>query len=679
MKKTLKIFFSSIFMLSSLLGRTQSNYTNLNNYMDSVLHIVDNGSNEQKVLAYCDLMYMISYHDVKQSIEYGQEAVALANKMDVDTLQIYVHTTCSQVYSEWGQNIEALEHAQIALEIQTEIGDDEMYVVINNMGDIYMDLNDYEEAYKAFQQSLKLSKENGDQYLETIAMFNIGRVYKVQANYPMALEYIYKSKRLSAELEDLVGIAYCNHELGLISYLKKDMEKAIEYLSMAIELSDSLRESHLSAQSMVKIADVYRDQENYLKSLENYHRALKESERIKDNRGIAEAYLGLGSLMLEMNSIESASESLHKGLGYAQTIRNKVLESKYYQQLSSFYEMRQNEKEALVYFKKFKSLSDSVFNRDINMQIALIETQYESEKKDKEIAQLSESQTLQGSRIQKQNAQTTILLFGLAVLFVMVIVAVLIGMNKLKANDMLRQQKKEIIAKNKELGKLNKVKDKFFSIVSHDLKSPFQSLSGILELMSHDALSNDEVKKLFKELKLKFDSTNYLLENLLEWARLQMKETKFDPNQIPLQTTIDEELNVIKNSNTKDVGLKNNVESVSLAYADMNMFKLVIRNLVVNAVKFTQNKGNVEIVSEEMGDFICISVKDNGVGISKENQEKLFNEDSNISTLGTALEFGTGLGLNLCKEFVEIHGGKIWVESEEGKGSTFKFTLKKAS
>jgi two-component system sensor histidine kinase/response regulator len=109
------------------------------------------------------------------------------------------------------------------------------------------------------------------------------------------------------------------------------------------------------------------------------------------------------------------------------------------------------------------------------------------------------------------------------------------------------------------------------------------------------------------------------------------------------------------------------------------MLKLIIRNLVNNAIKFTKNKGTVEVLSEDMGDFVCIAVKDNGIGISEQNLKKLFDRESSFTTLGTELEKGTGLGLNLCKEFVELHGGKIWVESEEGKGSTFKFTLKKAS
>lgn len=680
MKKVIQISLTIIFTAIAVLTTyAQTNNVTLNKQIENFKSITENGSDAEKIVAYSDLMFALSYDDVKQSIAYGEKAFILADKLNVDTLKTYAHTTAYKIYSDWGQNIKALDHALIVLEIQTVINHKDRNTISNDIGDIYMELNDFENAYKAFKESLKLSKEKNDEFMEAITMFNIGRVYKVQANYDKALEYINDSKILSEKIGDIEGFAYSFYELGLISMIKDDLDESVEYLTKAVFLADSLNLDRLSAQSMVKIADAYRNQKSYLKSLENYHEALKENERIKDDKGMAETYLGLGSLQLEMNSIESASESLHKGLGYARNLSAEKLESQFYQMLSDFYDKKGDQTEALRYYKRFKTLSDSVFNRDINIQVALLQTQFESEKKDKEIAQLNENKALQNMQIEKQHAQTTVLLIGFGFLLVIVIVFISLGVNKRKANYILLEQTKQIEVKNQELGKLNRVKDKFFSIISHDLKSPFQSLSGVLELMSYNALSDQDINKLFKELKVKFDSTNYLLENLLEWARVQMQETKFDPNEIQLHKTIEEELSVVKNSNSKDVDLQNNVEKVSLAHADMNMFKLVIRNLVSNAVKFTKHKGNVEVLSEDMGDFVCISVKDNGVGISKENQQKLFSEEASFSTLGTALEAGTGLGLNLCKEFVEMHGGKIWVESEEGKGSTFKFTLKKAS
>jgi len=379
-----------------------------------------------------------------------------------------------------------------------------------------------------------------------------------------------------------------------------------------------------------------------------------------------------------MNAMENASSSLYNGLSIALALKDKELESKFYEALSMFYEKRKDYYQSLSYYKLFKINADSVFNFETNMHVALMETQFDSEKKDKEIAQFQEQKASQDAILVRKQAQNT-MLFGGLILVVVVSIGLYITLrNNRRVNHQLRVQKQEIETKNVQLDKLNHVKDKFFSIISHDLKSPFQSLSGILELMSINALSDKEIKTLFKELKIKFDGTNDLLENLLNWAKMQMKETSFKPEKLKLEEAINDELKSIKNYKVKEIELENKVTSLGNVYADINMLRLVIRNLVNNAIKFTKQKGRIEILSEDLGDQVCVSIKDNGVGISSENKNKIFSGENSFTTLGTDLEKGTGLGLSLCKEFIELNGGKIWVESEEGKGSTFKFTLQKA-
>ena len=649
-------------------------------YIDSVKSWLNRTTDDTlKVYYLVELSYYHTYTDPHLAIQYGIESVELANKLNVDTVSIYANSFLAETYMVQGQYLIALALLQKTYDTESRIGHVDIKTTINNMGDCYLELNDYENAYKYFQEALTLSKKSQDSLLETISMFNIGRVYKIQGNFTKALEYIYNSKLMSEKIGDTSGEAYSYFELGDISKLQGEPDDAINFFKLAMEVSDSLGIKELTAQSMVKIADTYEGKNNFLKALEFYYKALKINEKVRNHQGIGESYLGLGKLQIKMNSMESALSSLHKGLAIAVNLQDKELESSFYEALSLFYEKRGNYAMSLDYYKQFKSLRDSVFNQETNMQVALLETQFDSEKKDKEIAQLNESRANQESRIQRQKAENTLLFGGLAFLCIVAVIALITIRNKKRANNLLRAQKKEIEIKSKQLSDLNRIKDKFFSIISHDLKSPFQSLSGILELMSMEALDDKEIKKLFKDLKVKFDSTNDLLENLLHWAKMQMKETTFDPDSIKLYDTIDDELRVIDGSKTKDIKVKNKVEELSHVSADINMLKLIIRNLVNNAIKFTKNKGTVEVLSEDMGDFVCIAVKDNGIGISEQNLKKLFDRESSFTTLGTELEKGTGLGLNLCKEFVELHGGKIWVESEEGKGSTFKFTLKKAS
>lgn len=650
-------------------------------YIDSLKSWLSQEENDSiEVLYMADIAQFSIYYNASESADYSARAIKKADSLNSDYLRMYAWQASANALTVQGLYLEALKLNINAYAIE-EISKWPEYkgLLINNIGDCYMELDDYENAYKHFQESLKFSRSMQDSMLETISMFNIGRVYKIQSNYTKALEYIYSSKLLSEKIGDTEGEAYSDYELGLISHLQGESEQAINFLESSIKISDSLGVRELQAQAMIEIADIKEEENNLIKALEYYYQALNINEQFGNQKGIAEANLGLGKLQIKMNSMESASNSLHHGLSISLILKDKDIEAKYYEALSMLYERKGDLKKSLDFHKLFKIKSDSVFNTETNMQVALMDAQFDSEKKDKEIAQFKESKARNEIELEREKFENTLLFGGMIIVLVVAIVLTINIRAKKKINDQLRVQKSEIEKKNKQLGKLNRVKDKFFSIISHDLKSPFQSLSGVLELMSMNALSDKEIKDLFKDLKIKFDGTNDLLENLLSWAKVQMKETSYDPNALELQEAIDDELQVIQGYKAKNIELENKVNSLNKVYADVNMLRLVIRNLVGNAVKFTNQKGKIEIISEDMGEFVCVSIKDNGVGIRKKDLPKIFNTENTFTTPGTELEKGTGLGLSLCKEFVEMNGGKIWVESEEGRGSTFKFTLKKAS
>jgi signal transduction histidine kinase len=254
------------------------------------------------------------------------------------------------------------------------------------------------------------------------------------------------------------------------------------------------------------------------------------------------------------------------------------------------------------------------------------------------------------------------------------------GQRKIKINKLLLEHQEDIKRRSIELEQLNQVKDKFFSIISHDLRSPMNALSGILGLMDKgNNISQEEFSRLSKELKTQFNHTKTLINNLLDWALLQMDKLKIQQEKIDVHVLIDSNATLVTSMQVKEVKIINNVLSSTVAIGDTNMINLVMRNLMTNAIKFSEAGDIVEIGAKEEGNNYVISVKDNGVGINPEVQKLLFEKTSGYSTRGTANEKGTGLGLILCKEFVERNGGKIWFESEPGKGSTFYFTVKKAA
>ncbi|WP_372755568.1 sensor histidine kinase [Labilibaculum sp.] len=267
--------------------------------------------------------------------------------------------------------------------------------------------------------------------------------------------------------------------------------------------------------------------------------------------------------------------------------------------------------------------------------------------------------------------------------FIISIVAFLVGRQvytqDMKAKLTIEKQLLKINKKNEELEVLNSEKDKFFSIIAHDLRNPFIGLLGLTKMMSEQfsILTMDEMKHFATNIENSATVLFRLLENLLNWSRMRQHLVPFEPQKICLSENINECCEaIIESTKSKAIEISCDIEDDIKIYADKNMLQLVIRNLVSNAVKFTPKGGKIVVSAKLYGaEKMVISVKDTGIGMTTKMIDNLFRLGVKTNRKGTEGEPSTGLGLLLCKEFVEKNGGKIWVESKEGKGSIFKFTL----
>jgi signal transduction histidine kinase len=238
------------------------------------------------------------------------------------------------------------------------------------------------------------------------------------------------------------------------------------------------------------------------------------------------------------------------------------------------------------------------------------------------------------------------------------------------------QQKVEIL--NTELKETNKTKDKFFSIVAHDLKNPFNSLMVLTDLLINDynSFTDNERKEFLLQLKSSAENTYSLLQNLLDWASVQSGKAEIVKEKIYVEKLSREAITLLRPiAKNKNISVQSDIPKDMVAYADKNMISTVFLNLISNAVKFTPLSGHVELKAIEKNSHVEIRIADSGVGISQQNIPKLFRPDQKFHTEGTGKEKGTGLGLILCKEFIEKNDGNIWVESIEGEGSQFYFSL----
>lgn len=242
----------------------------------------------------------------------------------------------------------------------------------------------------------------------------------------------------------------------------------------------------------------------------------------------------------------------------------------------------------------------------------------------------------------------------------------------------LELQKEELVNQKEMLQNLNSMKDKFFSIIAHDLKGPFQGILGLTELLdkNFNQFDNLERRQYFNTIYNSARNFYDLLENLLCWARTQLNHISFSRTEFDIAAVIRKNISLYEESRkNKNISLKESYESGTVVFADLNMIDTVVRNLISNAIKFTGKDGKIEIGVSGNGELSKIFVKDTGIGISLDEQDCLFQIDKSVSKHGTADEMGTGLGLIICKEFIEKNGGKIWVDSKSGKGSIFYFTV----
>lgn len=250
----------------------------------------------------------------------------------------------------------------------------------------------------------------------------------------------------------------------------------------------------------------------------------------------------------------------------------------------------------------------------------------------------------------------------------------------IKYNEELAEVNSQLKVSESKFKDLNDEKDKFFSIIAHDLKSPFNALLNLSEFLVEDLadLSIEEIRSFSKEINKSAHSVYNLLLNLLQWAQIKTGRMKTTREKIALSSLLNNTIILLEGvASKKSIKLINDVDSSYFFSGDRTMISSVLQNLISNAIKFSKRNGKVIISSKIEGDKIIVSVQDRGVGISDENLTKLFRLDNHLTTMGTANESGTGLGLILCKELVEKNNGQIWVESEEHLGTTFSFSLEK--
>lgn len=671
MKNIFLVLLSSLISFTSALAQNKA---------DSLRRVLDSSpSDSLKVRTLIALSQHHQYVDFLQARMYADEALSLASKLDDLPTKVASYQNKAVLLTMSGDYSAALRYDNLTLENDILLHDStNISRDYNNLGNDYYDLGEYDDAFFYFSLSHRVATASRDTFRMLVADHNLGRVFKEMGQYETAVQHLLASKRLSDHLRDEEGIAYTFDEMGDVQLRRQQYDSAERSLSYALAIARKGDYKVVQPRIYGKLATVSARKGSYDRALAFYDTAYHLNEQTTDRHGMAEVDLGRAVIFISQHRYDEALANLEKSLTVAKELNARILEIKCYNQLSQLWEKKSDFKKSLLYYKQYKQLEDSLFSQELQGKLLRSQLRFETEARDSQIALLSEKDAHQSSELRKQEFVRNILVVVMALSVILLISVYRSGRRRRQINTLLLQHQEEMEKRSEELERLNQVKDKFFSIISHDLRSPINALSGLLDLLDKGAVSASELPKHIKELKARFNHTRTLLNNLLDWTLLQMDKLSVQAAKIDIYNIVEENIQLLTSVQSKDIRLINEVPRNAIGFADSNTINLVIRNLITNAIKFTNDGGIVRIATREKDSEWLVSVKDNGVGMNNEVLKMLFDKTAPYTTRGTANEKGTGLGLILCKEFVEKNGGRIWVESEEGKGSTFFFTLRRA-
>lgn len=595
------------------------------------------------------------------SLQLGEYANALENYLIALELRQMAGTSndiaASQtniglLYRTLGLNDKAVDYFKDALSQRSENGTNaEMGDAYTHLGNAYFDSKRFNESLDCYKKALNCREKTKDKSLEARSLNSIATAYQEIGNYSKAESY-YRDALETTEVSDIKGRAIIHNNLGNFYLGRGNEKKALLNFYSALHLHESAQNILGQGLSLRKIGEIYLNRKEYNKA---------------DSCLAAGLHVGQKSGNLE--HLKNTNFALYR-----------------------LYSAKKDYEKALNFYIAFAEIQDSIAKTKSSEELINARLSVEMEKKKSDITRIENEITVLRKEAQLQESeskrQTYILIFLISSSILLVVLGgVLYRAYRLKKQKASLLQEKytitkeanEQLAKSEEnLKKLNATKDKFFSIIAHDLKSPFNALLGFSELLKSRAktLSPKEVYEYSDTIHGSSEKLYALLENLLQWARTQTGKIQFNPIDFNINETLSKNIS-IQELTAKNKNITIEVETIEdfKVKADLDMVNTILRNLLSNAVKFTPSGGSITVSTAAQNNHVAVSITDTGGGMTEEELSLLFRLDVHFTTKGTGNETGTGLGLIICKEFVERNLGEIAVSSQVGIGSTFTFTL----
>ena len=631
--------------------------------------------------------------DYERAREYILKSEKLSNNLNYKKGIAEITYYKSLIYAQKDDYINAVSGYNKSKTLFKTLNDTLSVAKVNNsIGLIEIKRGNYN---KGLQFSLAAIKELEKRNLVSdlnLAYSNLAKAYYNINLFEKAMEFYLKALGVQMKLNDAKGINESHSRLAELYSNKKEHRKAIEYYEKVLKSSE-LDNDSIRGHVFSKLGGEYLMFNDYDKATKYLIQGYNINTRTKNKAGLLLALNNLGDLNLKQGRLNIAEKQLLDAGEIAKSLNNKTELLRHYKLMKSLDSTRQRFDRAFVWQREYYELNTSLKKTKIKSVTSTekpTDIELNANSGSQPEVNVSTDKVTSADNVEMNKALDKYKIILYALLAALIVVSALLVFTYLKRNSSIKDlqeleeknvkielQNEAFSEQTKHLENVNNVKDKLFSIVSHDLKDSLSSINGFIDLLKDGSLTREEFDDLIPELSENANNASLLLFNLLNWSKSQMQSLEPKPSLFDIQEVFESKVKLVdQRMESKGITLVDHTLR-DFAYADRSMFEIVVQNLLANALKFCKN-GDTITVSNYISNGSCIvSIADTGIGISKENLSKLF-KDNSFTTMGTNNEKGTGLGLSICKELVELNHGKIWVESTQGIGSTFYVQLPKS-
>jgi signal transduction histidine kinase len=683
-------FFIPLFITTSevVFGQTR-------NEIDSVLSIIKGETNKEILIDnYNNLANLYSYSDIDSAYFYANKALESSEKAGYKNGKAEAFYLLAFFNNRIGKHNEAIDNLENAIKIYTELGDSSYLVgCYNNLGVLYSYSTDQKTSLEYFIKAMNMAEQINETFALSEAYSNIGSNYEFLKEYVSALKYYNKALEVDLKTLNQHNIAFSYITLGGINLKLQRYESARDSLMKAKQFISVVDDNYRKTELYIYLSDYYIETDQLDSAIYNIKVAKEINSKEKYNTLDADILTLEGDLLFKQKKYSECLVFYDNAI--EQFLNQNILDGLYEIYMSkseALSELGKHEK-AFETFKKAQKLNEDFKPQEIAKTLGEFEN---AERIKEETTKLRLEQEILNQKDRNEilvvRAKLHAAIFSIAFLLVIVALVIYFYVVNRKHNLILREnyyvirdQKRqleenflELKTNEEKLTALNATKDKFFSIIAHDLKNPFNVLVGLSDIVINDpdVRHSEDFEEIMDGIFKTAKSGYNLLDNLLVWARSQTGGLEYKPEMVNLSEIVATNMAFFSESaKAKNIDVCSSVPSILEVYADYNMMSFIVRNLLNNAIKFSYPNGKIEIRANKRNDFHVFTIQDFGTGMKTETMEKLFKIESTNPSTGTANETGTGLGLLICKEFVEKNSGEIWVESEKGIGSSFHFSI----